>query len=80
MIPINSIIISKDNVSFNTKRILYSTFDNFIPIFTESLSEKDIGIIINCVKRKSLEIYNISKKTLISLFEDYKNYRIKERL
>ena len=73
MIPINSIIISNDYLSFNSIMELYSIFDKFIPILAEFLSEKDIDAIINYVKRNSSEIYDISNNTLISLFEDYKS-------
>lgn len=77
MIPINSIIVSSDYLSFNATMELYFIFDNFIPIFTESLSEKVINAIIDWVRYNSSEIHDISEKTLISLFEDYKYYRIK---
>ena len=77
MIGIDSIVVSCDQLSFKATTELYHVFDEFIQILTESLSEEVINAIINIVRHSSSEIYDITKETLLSLFEDYKCYQMK---
>jgi hypothetical protein len=71
MIPINSIAVSRNNLSFNSIMELYSIFDLHTQLFDETIEVENIEII----KRKYSEFRDLNDKTLIDLFEEYKNYR-----